>query len=118
MNLSNKTTLENNRVKLEPLSWNHFEHLLPIALKHPDLLKYSPPEFGTEKTLKKYFEQNLNLQKQQLKFPFAIYDKLHYAYAGSTSLMAISVKDKRLEIGATWLAEDFQRTGLNRNCKY
>jgi RimJ/RimL family protein N-acetyltransferase len=32
--------------------------------------------------------------------------------------MNISNVDSRLEIGSTWIGKEFQRTGLNRNCKY
>ncbi|NKI33028.1 GNAT family N-acetyltransferase [Croceivirga thetidis] len=110
--------LENRRVRIEPLELRHIDFLIPIALKHPDLLKYSPPKFGTEEFLKAYVENNIALRTQNLKYPFAIYDKEQKSYAGSSSFMNISQRDLRLEIGSTWLGEDFQRTGLNRNCKF
>ena len=110
--------LENKRVRLEPMQWDHFSHLLPICLEHPTLLRYSPPNFGTKAALEAYFEKNLALQKEKRKCPWVIYDKQQEAYAGSTSYLNISLHDKRLEIGSTWLAPAHQRTGLNRNCKY
>jgi RimJ/RimL family protein N-acetyltransferase len=38
-------------------------------------------------------------------------------YAGSTSFANVSNRDKRLEIGWTWIGKKFQKTGLNRNGK-
>ena len=118
LNFKNDILLENERVRLEPLNWEHFEFLLPIALEYPDLLKYSPPNFGTEEFLKTYFENNLKLRDNGEKYPFIIYDKIVNCYAGSTSFMNISNENRRIEIGSTWLGKKFQRTGLNKNCKF
>lgn len=111
-------TLENDRVRLEPLSWNHFDVLLPFAIKYPTLLQYSPSRFGSEVALKEYFEYVLGLKEKGTMYPFAIFDKSKNEFAGSTSFLNISNKNQRLEIGATWLGKEFQRTGLNRNCKF
>ena len=110
--------LENERVRLEPLSWNHFDSLLPFAIKHPSLLQYSPVKFGSESALKEYFEKRFASKEEGTMYPFAIFDKSKNEYAGSTTYMNISNKNQRLEIGATWLGIDFQRTGLNRHCKF
>ena len=118
MKLNFDIVLENDKVRLEPLRWEHFEFLLPVSINDPDLLKFSPSEFGNDQALKIYFEENLELRKLRLKCPFAIYDKEQKSFAGSTSFMNISEPDKRLEIGSTWLGTKYQRTGLNRNCKY
>lgn len=32
--------------------------------------------------------------------------------------MNVSNYDSRLEIGGTWYGKEFQRTGVNRNCKF
>lgn len=109
---------ESDLVKLEPLSWQHFDHLLPICLEEPDLLTYSPSHFGTKEYLKQYFEIALDQYSKGLKYSFAIFDKRIQRYVGSTSFMSISEKDKRVEIGSTWLSRKVQRTGLNRQVKY
>ena len=111
-------TLENKKVRLEPLEQYHFEKLLPIALKYPDLLKYSPSPFGSKTGLQQYFDDASAGRLAQTRTAFAIFDKQKNEYAGSTSFGNISPKDKRLEIGWTWLDERFQGTGLNNNCKF
>ncbi|MCB0374985.1 MAG: GNAT family N-acetyltransferase [Sinomicrobium sp.] len=110
--------LEDRRVAITPLHWDHFGAMLPIALAHPDLLRYSPSDFGTEAALKAYFENALQERAQNRRYPFAIYDKRCNRYAGSTSYMNIANADLRLEIGSTWIGKAFQRTGLNRHCKF
>jgi len=117
-NFTENIILENHRVRLEPLELKHIEYLMHIATRYPDLLKYSPPKFGTHQLLSEYIEKNIALRKNSLKYPFAIYDKEKMSFAGATSFMNISQGDKRLEIGSTWIGKSFQRTGLNHNCKF
>ncbi len=117
-NCNDKIILEDDRTRLEPLDWRHLDSLLPIAEKHPDLLRYSPSLFGTEEALKAYFEAAIAQRNEQVRYPFVIYDKAVGEYAGSTSYGNISAANQRLEIGWTWLAIDRQRTGLNRHNKF
>lgn len=117
-NCQDHIILENERTKLEPLDWQHFDTLLPIAEKYPDLLRYSPSLFGTKDALKAYFEIAMAQRDEQVRYPFVIYDKTTGKYAGSTSYGNISNANQRLEIGWTWLTKDHQRTGLNRHNKF
>lgn len=109
--------LENTRLKLEPLEEKHFIPLLPYALKEPDLLQYSPSPFGSKEDLRQNFDIAFQQRAEKKRYAFAIYDKTKDKYAGSTSMGDISWKDKRLQIGWTWIAGEFQGTGLNKNCK-
>lgn len=118
LNLQQAIILENERVKVEPLRPDHIPALTPVVLATPDLLQYSPPKFGTAALLETYVLNNLALREKGLKYPFAIFDKESGRYAGSTSYMNISQPDERLEIGSSWIGTAFQRTGLNRNCKF
>jgi len=118
INFKENIILENSSVRLEPLAPKHWELLTPIVINNPKILQYSPPKFGTKELLKKYIDANIEKRNHGLKYPFVIYDKLKEAYAGSTSYLNISAKDERLEIGSTWIGKKFQRTGLNRNCKF
>jgi RimJ/RimL family protein N-acetyltransferase len=110
--------LENDRVRLEPLCSDHLKDLVFISLNYPDLLQYSPSVWGTSDAMTSYIRTAVNQRLNGTKYTFVIYDKKAQSYAGSTSYMAISNYDSRLEIGSTWLGKEFQRTGLNRNCKY
>ncbi len=120
MNLdyTNDIILENDAVRLEPLNIKHLEALSPIVLENPDLLKYSPPKFGTIELLEDYINDNLELRNNKQKYPFVIFSKQYQAYTGCSSLLNVSAKDQRIEIGSTWLGKKYQRSGINRNSKY
>lgn len=110
-------TFENERALLRPLKADDFDHLLPIALRTPNLLQYSPSPFGDAEKLSMYIEKALSAKKNLQRYPFIIFDKKQKEYAGSTSFGNISNYDRRLEIGWTWIDPKFQGTGLNGTCK-
>ena len=110
--------LENERAKLTPLSMNHVDGLEEVASAHEDLLQYSPIRVYNREYLTNYIKNRLENRKSQTWYSFAIFDKQEKKYAGSTSFLNISNHDQRLEIGATWYGKAFQRTGLNRHCKF
>jgi N-acetyltransferase len=118
MNFTENIVLENKRVRLEPLSEIHLNELVPITINHPNLLQYSPSPFGTEEFLKENIQKAIKSRVDQQRYPFAIFDKLNNRFIGSTSFGNISIKDKRLEIGWTWIDENSQGTGLNKYCKH
>jgi RimJ/RimL family protein N-acetyltransferase len=118
MNFIENIVLENDRVRLEPLDKNHLNELLPIAIKHPDLLQYSPSPFGTPELLEENISKAITSRIDKQRYPFAIFDKLNNRFVGSTSFGNISTKDKRLEIGWTWIDKELQGTGLNKYCKH
>ncbi len=117
-NFEENIILENKRVRIEPLEREHTEHLSHISTADPDLLRFSPSNFGTYEFLLQYVEKNIDLRRNSIKYPFAIYDKSKDAYAGSTSYLNISEENQRIEIGSTWIGKTFQKTGLNHNCKF
>lgn len=110
--------LENSRVLLRPAGMNDSRNLMEVAIEDKDLLRYSPSLIYKPEYLEQYVQTALRLRKEGVRYTFSIYDKQAGEYAGSTSFLNISAQDKRLEIGATWIGRKFQRTGLNRNCKY
>jgi RimJ/RimL family protein N-acetyltransferase len=110
--------LENNRSLIRPLQIDDVENLLPAATADKNLVQYSPFPIYTKELLQQYIEIALEERKNKLRYPFVLFDKKINAFGGSSSYMNISGKDKRLEIGHTWIGPAFQRTGFNRNNKY
>lgn len=110
--------LEDHRVRLEPLSHLHFEQLLAICLKYPDLIKYSAARFGSEPSLIAYFQLAFEQRQRGYRYPFAIFDKVHQEYTGTTSFSELSEYDSHIRIGFTWISPDYHRSGLNRHCKF
>ncbi len=110
--------LENNFALLRPINKADIDNLLAIAIKDKDLLQFSPVPIYTKSLLKEYIDKAVDNTLNKSRYTFIVFDKIQNAYAGSTAFLNISNPDDRLEIGATWYGKEFQRTGLNRNCKY
>ncbi len=109
-------TLENDFVRLAPLSLQNFHHLNSIASQEK-LVQYSPSDIETPSALKKYVLTALEQAAQKSSIPFIIYDKKRNVYAGCTRYMHIDWKNKVLHIGATWIGREFQGSGLNGHMK-
>jgi RimJ/RimL family protein N-acetyltransferase len=110
--------LENDFALLRPVNKTDVENLFSVASKDKDLLQFSPTPIYDKDLLKKYIDKAIENRQNKIRYTFCVFDKTKNAYAGSTSFLNISNPDDRLEIGATWYGKEFQRTGLNRNCKY
>ena len=110
--------LENTRALLRPLQLTDKSHLLKIATEEKDLLQYSPLPIYSEKLFDDFIEKAIEERENRSRYYLVIFDKEKNAYAGSSAFLNISNTDSRLEIGATWIGKEFQKTGLNRNCKY
>lgn len=81
-------------------------------------MKYSPSPFGTAEKLEEYFHLAHKQRAAEKRYAFAIFDKLGGKYAGSTSMGEISNKDLRLQVGWTWIGNEFRGSKLNRHCKF
>ena len=110
--------LENSFALLTPINEIDIDKLLAVATKDKDLLKFSPMPIYTRELLKEYIDKAIDNRRNKNRYTFVVFDKTKNAFAGSTSFLNISNPDDRLEIGGTWYGKEFQRTGLNRNCKY
>ena len=109
--------LENSRARLEPLSEKHYEYLLPIAMNR-DLWEFTTAQIENETDFSVYFNQALQERKNNISYPFAIFDKTTDQYAGCTRYSNIYFHHKRLEIGWTWYLPTLQRSGINKASKY
>jgi N-acetyltransferase len=110
--------LENDGVLLRPLQLSDASELLLQSNGDEDLLQYSPALIHTADHLDEYIRTALTGREKKKRYPFAILDKRTGKLAGSTSYMTIVDREKRLEIGSTWIGREFQGSGLNRNMKY
>ncbi len=115
---TNEIVLQNSSVLLRPMQAGDSQHLLSVATAQEDLVLYSPYLIHTPEFLEQYIQSSLAERQNRFRYPFVILDKQKGAYAGSTSIANVSNKDKRLEIGWTWIGKTFQQTGLNRACKF
>ena len=116
MNNGLSITLENEYVKLEPLTLENYQRLIPIASQEK-LVEYSPSDIETPESLRNYVETALQQLKLHQSIPFIIYNKKTETYAGCSRFMNINWRHKVLEIGSTWIGREFHGSGLNRHMK-
>ncbi len=110
--------LEDDCVLLRPLQQNDWQHLLYFTENEIDIWQYSLVPMGGEANLKVYINTALQAKQQSKEYPFIVFDKRTQKYAGSTRFYDIQLVNKTLQLGYTWYGKNFQRTGLNRHCKY
>lgn len=109
--------LEGSRVKLLPASLEYLDQLFN-ASNYPEIWTYSPSMISKPEDLATAMIQWEKAKEQGLRYPFVILDKDSNTIVGSTSLLDISLQNKKLEIGGTWLDPRVWRTRVNTECKY
>jgi RimJ/RimL family protein N-acetyltransferase len=117
MNFSKNIILENNSVLIRPLTPEDEVGLSKIAFD-PDIWKYTVTRAMNSTELKEYINTAFREKEKKSRYPFTIVDKKSDEIAGSTSYGNVSIKDKRLEIGWTWLGKKFIGMGINKECKF
>ena len=108
--------LEGARVRLEPLRADHLADLERVAF---DLPIWQWTIMGPQDSagLRRWLDTALANQAAGTERPFATIDVASGRAVGSSRYMTIVPEHKRLEIGWTWIATAFQRTGANREAK-
>jgi RimJ/RimL family protein N-acetyltransferase len=108
--------LEGERIRLEPLEARHFDDLSRVAFDL-ELWRWTIMGPQDEAGLRRWLETALANAGAGTERPFATIDRTSGRAIGSSRYMSIVPEHKRLEIGWTWLATPFQRSGINREAK-
>jgi len=108
--------LEGDFVRLEPLALTHLDQLCEVGLDE-ELWRWIPTQITNREEMKNYIETALDEQNRGISLPFATIEKSTNKAIGSTRFGNIVVKDKRAEIGWTWIAKDWQRSYVNTEAK-
>ncbi|MEQ1685586.1 MAG: GNAT family protein [Burkholderiaceae bacterium] len=109
-------TLSGPFVRLVPLTLEHVPALASIGLD-PVLWRWIPVPVTTGDEMRDYVASALDDQARGLALPFAITNATGGEVIGCTRFGNIDVKNRRLEIGWTWLARSHQRTAANTDAK-
>jgi RimJ/RimL family protein N-acetyltransferase len=110
--------LENKMVRLSPLKESDLDNLIHFSISEPELWTYSLIQANTPERMKAYINKAIEARKNKNTYAFTVYDKRTNKYAGSTRFYDIKAKNSTLQLGFTWYGQDFQGTGINKNCKY
>jgi RimJ/RimL family protein N-acetyltransferase len=109
-------TLDGSLVRLEPLSLAHVPALAEVALD-ARIWRWTIARPTTEAELRSWAETAIAGRESGTELPFATIDRASGRAIGSSRYMNIVLEHRRLEIGWTWVAPPFQRTGANREAK-
>jgi N-acetyltransferase len=103
-------------VRLEPLQLEHVPALAEVALD-PSLWQWTLARPTSEADLRDWASATIANRDAGTELPFATLDAATGRPIGSSRYMNIVLEHRRLEIGWTWVAPAWQRTGANREAK-
>ena len=110
-------TLLGAHVRLEPLTKAHLAGLADVGLDE-DLWRWIPTPVRTPEEMAAYIGTALEEQHRGISLPFAIMEQATGRAIGSTRYGNIDRTHRRVEIGWTWVAREWQRTATNTEAKY
>lgn len=109
--------LQTDRVLLRPVQKGDLQEFARLTADS-SMWNYFTSDLSVSNELEKWVGDAIAQTAEGSRLAFTILDKNSGNIAGSTSLGNISFRDRRIEIGWTWLGKDFQGTGLNHETKY
>ena len=107
-------TLETDKILLRPMHVDDADGFSKLTVDK-DLWIYFTSDLSDKNELQQWIKTGVEDTK---RLAFSIIDKHTNTLMGSTSIGNIAERDKRLEIGWTWLGRDFHGKGINDQVKY
>lgn len=108
--------LEGEKVKLVPLDSAHFAELAIIA-QDEKIWEHFAVNCSDKDRLLLHLKSTMLKRATGEQYPFTVIDKGKNRIIGSTLFHNIFPEHRKLEIGWTWYAPEYWRTGYNRECK-
>ena len=109
-------TLTGTIVRLEPLGLEHLDALADVGLD-PVLWRWIPFPVRTKDQLQRYIDDALRDREAGRAMPFVTIERASDRPIGSSRYGNIDLVNRRVEIGWTWVAPAWQRTGVNTEAK-
>jgi RimJ/RimL family protein N-acetyltransferase len=109
--------LEGRIVRLEPLAESHHSALCSVGLDS-ELWRWIPYRVASAVEMLAYIRTALDHQAAGTALPFVTMLRESGQIIGSTRFMNIDAANRRVEIGATWIAQEWQRSAVNTEAKY
>lgn len=117
LDFSKDYILENESIKLIPLSEIHINYLIGISSEKEIWTYFLDKGLGKEKIVN-YCLSAIRRRRQKEEYPFVIFDKRVNKYAGMTRMYNYDNQIGVIKIGHTWLGKEFWGTQLNKHCKF
>ena len=106
-------------MRLEPLRPEHADFLWQIAKGHlHELFQWIPYKLESLTDFQAFNARVLAEREQGLSLPFATFLKKSDQIVGTTRFMNMDLANRKVEIGSTWIAPQWQRTAVNTEAKY
>jgi RimJ/RimL family protein N-acetyltransferase len=109
--------LQGTHVRLEPLSHDHFDDFVEVALD-PEIWRWTTERALSPEELRAWIDRALAMRDTGTAMPFATVALPYGKAIGGTRFATYSPTDRRVEIGWTWIGRDWQRTAVNTEAKY
>lgn len=108
--------LEGKFVRLEPMRFDHLPAMCKAGL-NPSLWEWTTTHVKDEGDMERYLRAALADQALGTALPFVTIDRKSETVVGSTRFGNIDTKNRRAEIGWTWIKPKWQRTQINSEAK-
>jgi RimJ/RimL family protein N-acetyltransferase len=110
-------TLRGRVVTLEPLAVEMAAELAAAIAPDDDVYRWTNTSPRTPEEMRAWIVARHTPRPGYRNLPFAQRDVASGKLAGSTSLFDVSEKEESAEIGHTWLAAPYRRSGVNTEAK-
>jgi RimJ/RimL family protein N-acetyltransferase len=112
-------TLEGSVIRLEPIRYDHAQLFWQAAKDDIDnIFQWIPYRMKTQEDFERLVEKAFGEQERGESVAFATVERNSGQVIGGTRFMNIDRANRRVEIGSTWIAPAWQRTGVNTEAKY
>lgn len=102
---------------LEPIAERHIADLVRHAADPEIWTHFGGPKLDTAEALRARIEAQQGERERGQALTFVVVSLLTSEAVGTTTYFDVSVPDRRLEIGSTWLGRSVWRTAINTECK-
>ena len=110
--------LVGEHVRLEPIGQQHAWDLYGVG-QDESIWRYLPrPAFTDLDDARSWIDSRVARDANATVIQFAVIHGEEERAIGSTGYLDIDRHNRALEIGMTWYGVDYQRTGVNTECKY
>jgi RimJ/RimL family protein N-acetyltransferase len=119
LDIATPITLEGSVVRLEPIRAEHADLFWSVAKDAlDDIFQWIPYRMKTREDFHRLVEKAFQEQERGESIVFATVERSSRRVIGSTRFMNIDRANRRVEIGSTWIAPEWQRTAVNTEAKY
>lgn len=109
--------LQNEKILLRPTVFKDITEFVQLTTDK-NMWIYFTHDLSERPELENWVNVSLFERENKTRIPFTIIDKSNDKTIGATSFGNISNRDKRIEIGWTWIAKEFQGKGINNHVKF